>query len=175
MLLFHFDRWCVPLWSCSAGFELKTYPSGRFRFIAGFGVHTVLGVSTQKTPVHIKNQKLSKMESVAEDVLPLLNTPHDSIGDTLISHEKNNLGVVNGVFVPCMLNIVGAILFLRLSWAVGQAGFLGNDKFLQCTNSGPRRVTDVRHCRGAVCVNNVVVVCNDHEWRDERWRQLLYY
>lgn len=64
-----------------------------------------------------------------EDVLPLLGT-HDAsevVGET---QEKNNLGVVNGVFVPCMLNIVGAILFLRLSWAVGQAGFLGTQELL---------------------------------------------
>ena len=30
-----------------------------------------------------------------------------------------------GVYIPCMLSILGAILFLRLSWAVGQAGFFG--------------------------------------------------
>ena len=35
-------------------------------------------------------------------------------------HVGNQLGLVNGVIVPCMLNIVGAILFLRMSWAVGQ-------------------------------------------------------
>jgi len=30
-----------------------------------------------------------------------------------------------GVFLPCILSIFGAILFLRLPWAVGQAGVLG--------------------------------------------------
>lgn len=60
-----------------------------------------------------------------EDVLPLLGSTSGSDDGGAPTHEKNNLGVVNGVFVPCMLNIVGAILFLRLSWAVGQAGFLG--------------------------------------------------
>ena len=34
-------------------------------------------------------------------------------------------GTFLGVFQPCMLCIFGAILFLRLSWAVGQAGWLG--------------------------------------------------
>jgi hypothetical protein len=38
------------------------------------------------------------------------------------SGHKNQLGVLNGVFVPCLLNIMGIILFLRLSWAVGQVG-----------------------------------------------------
>lgn len=30
-----------------------------------------------------------------------------------------------GVFLPCTLSIFGAILFLRLTWAVGQAGVIG--------------------------------------------------
>ena len=36
--------------------------------------------------------------------------------------SKNQLGTLNGVFFPCLLNIFGVILFLRLGWAVGQAG-----------------------------------------------------
>jgi len=39
--------------------------------------------------------------------------------------HKNNLGVINGVLVPCLLNIMGIILFLRLGWAVSHAGVLG--------------------------------------------------
>lgn len=39
--------------------------------------------------------------------------------------RKNQLGVVNGVLVPCLLNILGVILFLRLGWAVGHAGWAG--------------------------------------------------
>lgn len=30
-----------------------------------------------------------------------------------------------GVYVPCLLNIIGVILFLRLGWGVGQAGVEG--------------------------------------------------
>ncbi|EQC25451.1 hypothetical protein SDRG_16670 [Saprolegnia diclina VS20] len=37
----------------------------------------------------------------------------------------NRLGTFNGVYVPCLLNIIGVILFLRLGWAIGQAGVLG--------------------------------------------------
>ena len=40
-------------------------------------------------------------------------------------HAKATLGTVMGVYVPCMLSIIGVILFLRLGWAVGQAGVLG--------------------------------------------------
>lgn len=32
------------------------------------------------------------------------------------------LGTIMGVFIPCMQNILGIILFIRLSWIVGQAG-----------------------------------------------------
>lgn len=39
--------------------------------------------------------------------------------------QKNELNTLMGVYIPCMLSILGAILFLRLSWAVGQAGFFG--------------------------------------------------
>ena len=31
-------------------------------------------------------------------------------------------GWIKGVLVPCLLNIWGVMLFLRLSWVVGQAG-----------------------------------------------------
>uniref|UniRef100_A0A182K547 Bumetanide-sensitive sodium-(Potassium)-chloride cotransporter n=1 Tax=Anopheles christyi TaxID=43041 RepID=A0A182K547_9DIPT len=34
------------------------------------------------------------------------------------------LGWVQGVLIPCLLNIWGVMLFLRLSWVVGQAGII---------------------------------------------------
>ena len=36
--------------------------------------------------------------------------------------EKNKLGTLNGVYAPCLLNIMGVILFERLGWSVGQLG-----------------------------------------------------
>jgi hypothetical protein len=36
--------------------------------------------------------------------------------------DEGLLGTLMGVFLPCMQNILGIILFLRLSWIVGQAG-----------------------------------------------------
>jgi hypothetical protein len=32
------------------------------------------------------------------------------------------LGWIQGVFIPCLLNIWGVMLFLRLSWVVAQSG-----------------------------------------------------
>lgn len=35
---------------------------------------------------------------------------------------KNQLGTINGVYVPCLLNILGAVLFMRIGYSVGYAG-----------------------------------------------------
>ena len=35
------------------------------------------------------------------------------------------MGTFIGVYLPCMQNILGVILFLRLTWIVGTAGVLG--------------------------------------------------
>ena len=36
--------------------------------------------------------------------------------------KKANLGTIMGVYLPTVQNILGVILFLRLSWIVGIAG-----------------------------------------------------
>ena len=36
--------------------------------------------------------------------------------------EKANLGTLMGVFMPCIQNIFGVILFIRMTWIVGTAG-----------------------------------------------------
>lgn len=38
---------------------------------------------------------------------------------------KNRFGTFEGVFTPCLLSILGVIMYLRLSWVVGQVGFIG--------------------------------------------------
>eukprot|EP00036_Acanthoecidae_sp_10tr_P001377 CAMPEP_0182936398 /NCGR_PEP_ID=MMETSP0105_2-20130417/40156_1 /TAXON_ID=81532 ORGANISM="Acanthoeca-like sp., Strain 10tr" /NCGR_SAMPLE_ID=MMETSP0105_2 /ASSEMBLY_ACC=CAM_ASM_000205 /LENGTH=155 /DNA_ID=CAMNT_0025075487 /DNA_START=40 /DNA_END=504 /DNA_ORIENTATION=+ len=38
---------------------------------------------------------------------------------------KNQLGTINGVYVPCLLNILGAVLFMRIGYSVGYAGWFG--------------------------------------------------
>ncbi|XP_043284241.1 bumetanide-sensitive sodium-(potassium)-chloride cotransporter isoform X2 [Venturia canescens] len=38
------------------------------------------------------------------------------------AHEGIKLGWIQGVLIPCLLNIWGVMLFLRLSWVVAQAG-----------------------------------------------------
>jgi len=39
--------------------------------------------------------------------------------------SKNELGTWNGCFIPCLLTILGATLFLRLGFAVGMMGVVG--------------------------------------------------
>uniref|UniRef100_A0A1B6EM82 Bumetanide-sensitive sodium-(Potassium)-chloride cotransporter n=1 Tax=Cuerna arida TaxID=1464854 RepID=A0A1B6EM82_9HEMI len=39
-------------------------------------------------------------------------------------HKGMKLGWIQGVLIPCLLNIWGVMLFLRLSWVVGQAGIM---------------------------------------------------
>lgn len=35
------------------------------------------------------------------------------------------MGTIMGVYLPCMQNILGVILFLRMTWLVGVGGVLG--------------------------------------------------
>ena len=43
----------------------------------------------------------------------------------LNSTEANKFGTFGGVFTPDVLTILGVIMYLRLGWVVGNAGFLG--------------------------------------------------
>ncbi|XP_064077807.1 LOW QUALITY PROTEIN: bumetanide-sensitive sodium-(potassium)-chloride cotransporter-like [Macrobrachium nipponense] len=47
---------------------------------------------------------------------------------------ENKFGWIKGVFVRCLLNIWGVILFLRLSWVTGQAGILQGLAIVTCGN-----------------------------------------
>ena len=49
----------------------------------------------------------------------------DNDNDNKDQPGKNKLGTCNGVIIPCLLNIFGAIIFVRLPWAVGQSGWFG--------------------------------------------------
>ncbi|KAK7068979.1 hypothetical protein SK128_015897 [Halocaridina rubra] len=50
------------------------------------------------------------------------------------SNLDNKFGWVRGVLVRCLLNIWGVILFIRLSWMVGQAGILEAIGIITCCN-----------------------------------------
>ena len=44
--------------------------------------------------------------------------------DVHSEENKTKFGWIEGVFNRCLLNIWGVILFLRMSWIVGEAGIL---------------------------------------------------
>ena len=39
---------------------------------------------------------------------------------------RNNLSTINGCYIPCLLNILGAVLFLRVGFSVGTLGVWGS-------------------------------------------------
>ena len=43
---------------------------------------------------------------------------------SLQGQEATKLGWIQGVLMKCMLNIWGVMLYLRLTWVVGQAGLI---------------------------------------------------
>uniref|UniRef100_A0A6Q2YAJ4 Solute carrier family 12 member 4 n=1 Tax=Esox lucius TaxID=8010 RepID=A0A6Q2YAJ4_ESOLU len=50
---------------------------------------------------------------------------HEEAESTGMSHMKSpNMGTLMGVYLPCLQNIFGVILFLRLTWIVGTAGIV---------------------------------------------------
>ncbi|XP_043264398.1 bumetanide-sensitive sodium-(potassium)-chloride cotransporter isoform X2 [Colletes gigas] len=52
------------------------------------------------------------------------NIEAGQIGTSQQKHTGIKLGWIQGVLIPCLLNIWGVMLFLRLSWVVAQAGIL---------------------------------------------------
>ena len=48
--------------------------------------------------------------------------------------QATKLNWSNGVMVPCLLNIWGVIMFLRLGWVVGQAGILLGTAIITLSN-----------------------------------------
>jgi len=44
------------------------------------------------------------------------------------SQETKKFGAFEGVFPPTLLTILGAVMYLRTGWVVGEAGLLGTLK-----------------------------------------------
>uniref|UniRef100_A0A3P8XIL2 Solute carrier family 12 member 4 n=1 Tax=Esox lucius TaxID=8010 RepID=A0A3P8XIL2_ESOLU len=49
---------------------------------------------------------------------------HEEAESTGMLHVSPNMGTLMGVYLPCLQNIFGVILFLRLTWIVGTAGIV---------------------------------------------------
>eukprot|EP01062_Namystynia_karyoxenos_P033572 TRINITY_DN24705_c0_g1_i1.p1 TRINITY_DN24705_c0_g1~~TRINITY_DN24705_c0_g1_i1.p1 ORF type:complete len:988 (+),score=317.45 TRINITY_DN24705_c0_g1_i1:86-2965(+) len=48
-------------------------------------------------------------------------------------NPQGRLGTINGCFLPCLLNILGAVLFLRIGFSVGMMGVMGTLGILAIT------------------------------------------
>lgn len=55
-------------------------------------------------------------------LLSLSSCPPPSLPLSL--YQSPNMGTLMGVYLPCLQNIFGVILFLRLTWIVGMAGIM---------------------------------------------------
>lgn len=53
---------------------------------------------------------------------PNKDTTDETNKDGKKAKQSNKLGTLLGVFLPCVQNIFGVILFIRASWIVGVAG-----------------------------------------------------
>lgn len=53
----------------------------------------------------------------------------------LVLFQAPQLGTLMGVYLPCIQNIFGVILFLRMTWLVGIGGVIGTFiiVFMCCT------------------------------------------
>lgn len=71
-------------------------------------------------------------------------------GKSMESKGQLKFGWIQGVFVRCLLNIWGVILFLRLTWVVGQAG-IGQTILLIITTTIVTSITSLS--MSAICTN----------------------
>ncbi|XP_076023733.1 solute carrier family 12 member 1 [Genypterus blacodes] len=103
-----------------------------------------------------KNEGISVPDTVEDDEEGSVGTPSEDLESAEpINKDKGavKFGWIRGVLVRCMLNIWGVMLFIRLSWVFGQAGWgLGTVVIaLSCV------VTTVTALSmSAICTNGVV-------------------
>lgn len=65
--------------------------------------------------------RISKvLNSISNYSSTIQNAPEDP--SAAKAPEKANLGTLMGVFLPCLQNIFGVILFIRMTWIVGTCG-----------------------------------------------------
>ncbi|XP_060924379.1 solute carrier family 12 member 1 [Limanda limanda] len=73
-----------------------------------------------------KNGAISVPDTVEDDGEGSSGTPSDDLENAVSPKEQKGgvkFGWIRGVLIRCMLNIWGVMLFIRLSWVFGQAGW----------------------------------------------------
>ncbi|KAL7038044.1 hypothetical protein ACKWTF_009435 [Chironomus riparius] len=85
---------------------------------------------TREALPRLDNYRISKRALKRPSLGELHGDPQQKIDEAegddnaTTGHGHFKLGWIQGVLIPCLLNIWGVMLFLRLSWVVGQAGVL---------------------------------------------------
>uniref|UniRef100_H2V2K8 Solute carrier family 12 member 1 n=1 Tax=Takifugu rubripes TaxID=31033 RepID=H2V2K8_TAKRU len=72
-----------------------------------------------------KGGRISVPDTVEDDSEESIGTPSDDLESAVLVDDTKavKFGWIRGVLVRCMLNIWGVMLFIRLSWIFGQAGW----------------------------------------------------
>ncbi|NXX91592.1 S12A1 protein, partial [Centropus bengalensis] len=106
------------------------------------------------------HEQLAKNIAVSPGSVERVANGESTTGDeTAVSKEEENktgfvkFGWVKGVLVRCMLNIWGVMLFIRLSWIVGQAG-IGLGIIVIALSVVVTTLTGIS--MSAICTNGVV-------------------
>jgi hypothetical protein len=67
-------------------------------------------------------EDLTPLDAMRRDPYAQVDLSEDKTGVTPAQKAEPKLGLVWGVYLPCVQNILGVILFIRLPWIVAQAG-----------------------------------------------------
>lgn len=57
-----------------------------------------------------------------DDAIQPVEMEQEKNGAPKPAQKKANLGVLTGVYLPCIQNIFGVIIFIRMTWMTGTAG-----------------------------------------------------
>lgn len=101
-----------------------------------------------------------------------------------LTEGQIKFGWIKGVLMRCLLNIWGVMLFLRLSWVVGQAG--KRNSIEKAKEFNPKKIlftVSSRNLSGLAIDFNYdmcnfyygfINVSNQHEWYYPRWWNVFY-
>lgn len=107
---------------------------------------------------------------------------HRSHISSCVSAQSPQMGTFMGVYLPCLQNIFGVILFLRLTWVVGSAGVLQAlcIVFVCCCcvsicplTSSQEKKKATGYCRNknhSKCTKGTLSLCRQC-WRQYQWVQ----
>ncbi|XP_028397037.1 solute carrier family 12 member 2-like [Dendronephthya gigantea] len=94
-------------------------------------------------------------ESNSPEIQPMVADEETGVTDleNRPSIKLNKFGWIKGVLVPCLLNIWGVMLFLRLTWVVGQAG-IGLSIVIILLSASVTTLTSIS--MSAICTNGQI-------------------